>query len=204
MLQTAAFAANLILAMCEFYTLKQLKNKRDILKYYTYLQNFLALISSLVFCVCCAAAIAGGQAVPEWVKGLRYVATTGLVSAMVIFVLFLGGGKHIAMTEDDFLNRFSPGTANLLLHYVCPLLSVVSFLVLERGIRLSSGIWTGIVAVPSCLYWIVYLLLSLTNAWEEPYHFGEKEGDGRFSGYLPFLLMPLFFVGISFLLWNIM
>ena len=45
----------------------------------------------------------------------------------------------------------------------CPILSLVSFVLFEREIPLSNGIWTSIVAIPSCLYWMIYIVLSLTK-----------------------------------------
>ena len=48
--------------------------------------------------------------------------------------------------------------ANIILHYICPILSLVSFLLFEREIKISNGIWTAIVAIPSCIYWITYII----------------------------------------------
>ena len=48
---TAALIINIIIILCEVVTLFHIKNKRDILKYYTYLQNFIALVVSVIFTV---------------------------------------------------------------------------------------------------------------------------------------------------------
>lgn len=198
-----AFIINLIIAICEFITLGHIRGKRNILKYYTYLQNFIALIVSLIFCICLIVCIVSGRTIPEFVKGLRYVATCGLLATMLVFVTFLGAGKKISITEDDFLFGFSPKTANIILHYICPILSLVSFVLFEREIHLSNGIWTGIVAIPSCIYWIIYIVLSVTKRWEEPYNFASQGEKSNMGEILSVLLIPLSFIAISFVLWNV-
>ncbi len=191
--------AHLIIAVCEVYVLGHIRRKRNILKYYTYLQNFLGLLSSLIL----IAGILQGNPIGEFVKGIRYVATCGLAATTVIFVAFLGAGKKIALTESDFLPGCSPKTANAILHYICPALSLVSFVVFEREISLSSGIWTSLAAVPSCGYWIVYWILSAAKVWEEPYSFAAEGRHGKAVGGLICFLIPLSFVAISFVLWNV-
>ena len=133
-----AFLTNVILVICEALTLGHIRSKRDIFKYYTYLQNCLALITSLVFSVCWIVCTVSHRAMPEFAKGLRYVATCGLLSTTLVFILFLGAGKKIAITEKDFLLGFDPKAANITLHYICPALSLVSFLLFEREIPLSN------------------------------------------------------------------
>ena len=105
------------------------------------------------------------------------------------------------MTEADFLPGCSPQMANSVLHYVCPVLSVLSFVLFERDISLSKGIWTSLAAIPSCLYWIVYAVLSATGLWEEPYAFAAQEEKGVLRKCLPFFLLPASFIALSFVLW---
>ena len=90
----------------------------------------------------------------------------------------------------------------MLLHYVCPAVSLLSFAVFERSIGLSSDIWTGLTAIPSCVYWVVYWILSAAKLWEEPYDFTSK-GKNNLVEILTFVLIPLSFMAISFVLWNI-
>ena len=200
MLECALFI-NIIIVICELYTLGHIKGKLNILKYYTYLQNFLALIVSLLFSIVLIVCMISNKAVPEYMKGLRYIATCGLMATTLIFIVFLGAGKKIAITEDDFLSGCSPKMANSILHYICPILSLISFVVFERGISLTNGIWTSLVAIPSCLYWILYLVLSLTKLWKEPYDFTSQGNKSRLQESLTFLLIPLSFVALSFILW---
>ena len=198
-----ALILNLVILVCELYALGHIKGKLNILKYYTYLQNFLSLITSLICSVYLTISITSGEMMPEFVKGLRYVTTCGLVATMFIFIVFLGNGKRIAMTEDDILPGFSSQKANIIFHYVCPIVSLLSFVIFERHIDLTNVIWTGIVAIPSFIYWIVYIVLSKTKLWKEPYDFTEASKKNNILEILTVLLIPLSFIAISFVLWNI-
>ena len=198
-----ALLINLIIIFCELCTLGNIRKKTDILKYYTYLQNFLTLFASFAFFIYLIMHMVSGREIPAFIKGIRYVATCGLVAAMFMFLTFLGAGKKIALTENDFLAGFSPKIANAVLHYICPILSLVSFVLFERELPLTNGIWTSIAAIPSCLYWIVYLIFSATKSWEEPYAFVAHESKSKIQEVLPLFLIPLLFVAISFVLWTV-
>ncbi len=191
---------NLLIFIFTTYTLAHIKGKLNILKYYTYLQNLISLIISLVYSVCLIYCMIKGIAIPEFVRGLRYIATCGLASTMLIFIVFLGNGKKAPITKDDFLKDFSPRLANILLHYVCPLISLISFVIFERDIVITNGIWTMLVCIPSCLYWIIYIILSSTKAWKEPYNF--SSGKSKIWEILTMIFIPLLFILISFVLWN--
>ena len=95
----AALALNLILIACEIWTFSKLRRKTDIIKYYTYLQNLLALTVSILFSVYLVVALFGSGAVPEFVRGLRYVATCGLAATTFIYVVFLSPNKQNVMSE---------------------------------------------------------------------------------------------------------
>jgi len=198
-----ALLINLIIIICELYTLGHIKRKADVLKYYTYLQNLLALIASVVFFVYTIVSMVSGGEIPSFVRGLRYVASCGLAATMLIFLTVLGRGRKIAITEEDFLPGCAHKTANAVLHYICPVLSLVGFAVFEREVPLTNGIWTTLAAIPSCLYWIVYSILSAAKLWEEPYAFAAQEGKSKVQEILLFFLLPLLFVAISFVLWVI-
>ena len=202
MLECAIFI-NIVIVICELYILRHITGKLNILKYYTYLQNFLALMVSLIFSIVVIVCIISNRAVPEYIRGLRYIAACGLIATMFIFIVFLGRGKKVAIMEDDFLVGCNSKIANSVLHYICPILSLVSFVLFEREIPLSNGIWTSIVAIPSCLYWMIYIVLSLTKLWKEPYDFASQGDKGRLYECLPFFLIPLSFVALSFILWSI-
>jgi hypothetical protein len=139
--------------------------------------------------------------IPEYVRGLRYVVTTGLIFTSFIYIILLSPNKNNVISNKDF-KGIKGSTANIVLHYLCPLLSLISFVVFERNIDLDTNIWTLLVAIPSCLYWIIYLILSITKLWEEPYDFSSKKNN-KLWDLLIIICIPLFFIIISFILWNI-
>lgn len=197
-----ALTINLIIIFLEVMVLIKVKKKIDILKYYTYLQNLLTLLVSIILSVYLMIYFINKNIIDEYVKGLRYTITCGLVSTSLVYSLFICKNKENVMNEDDF-NNFNPKVANLILHYIVPVLSLISFLVFERKIIVSDSIWTILCAVPSIAYWIIYLILSLTKAWKEPYNFKGKK-ENVLLEVITFILIPVSFILISMILWNIM
>lgn len=195
-----ALILNIILIGLELMVLISIKGKRNILKYYTYLQNFLSLITSIIFSLCLIFCLSSKESIPEFIKGLRYVSTCGLLATSFIFLIFLRKENKNVITQDDLLFNFNPKLANIILHYLAPLLSLVSLVFFEQEIILTNGIWTALVAIPSCLYWLVYLILSATKKWDEPYKISAKN---KFIEVLTFILIPISFIVISIILWNI-
>lgn len=195
---------NLIIIGCETWTLSKIRKKINIIKYYTFLQNFLALIISIIFSIYLIIAIFLNETIPESIKGLRYIATCGLIATMFIYVVFLSSKSKNLLSEKDFTSKINPKKANFILHYFCPVISLLSFVVFERQIILNQSEWTGYVAIPSCLYWIIYVILSATNSWEEPYDFtSTKEKKNILLEILVMMIIPLSFILISYVLWNI-
>ena len=196
---------NLIIVGCEIWTLSKIRKKINIIKYYTFLQNFLALIISSVFSVYLIMAIFLNGTIPEFIKGMRYIATCGLIATMFIYVVFLSSKNKNLMSEDDFISDFNPKKAIFILHYFCPVISLLSFVIFERQIILTQSEWTGYVAIPSCLYWIIYAILSATNLWEEPYDLTSTKGKkkNKLIEISVMIAIPLSFILISYILWNI-
>ena len=80
---------------------------------------------------------------------------------------------------------------------------MLSFLVFERQIPPTNDIWTGIVAIPSCAYWVTYLILSAAKLWEEPYNFTPQKSkkNNHITETLSIIFIPLSFIAISYILW---
>ena len=196
---------NLIIAGIEIWTLSKIRRKINIVKYYTFLQNLLALVVSLIFSAYLAAAIFSSGTVPEFVRGLRYIVTCGLMATMFIYVVVLSSNSKNLMTEEDFVSGFSPQIANFILHYFCPIVSLLSFVLFERQIVFTTSVWTGCAAIPSCLYWVTYLILSAAHLWEEPYDFTSPKGKGKTKlvEVLTMISIPITFILISYVLWQI-
>ncbi len=200
-----AFIINIIIVIIESYTLINLKRKKDIFKYYTYLQNTIALIISILFIISFIINKLSNTLIPEYIKGLRYISTCSLIFTTIIYVLFLSQNKNNLISEDDFKSNLSPKKANLFLHYICPILSLVSFVVFEREISISTDYWTALVALPSCLYWIIYLILTVTKVWNPPYEFSSlnNKKTNKILDIFITILIPFIFILVSYIIWNI-
>lgn len=200
-----ALMLNLLLILIEGGIFLKVKNKRNILKFYTFLQNFIALAISILFCGFAVRELLGYGNVPELIKGLRYTATCGLAATMFVFAIFLAprfkSGK--SKSHTDLFGGLEPKKANLLLHYICPIISIISFLLFERGTVLTDSEWTGYAAIPSCTYWIIYIFLTITHLWTEPYGLtaSRTEKKNYFVGILLLMAIPASFILLSYVLY---
>ena len=183
----------------------KLKDKRDVFKYYTFLQNFIALMTGIIFVIFVIMNLFFDILIPEFIRGLRYMSTCGLLIAMFVYVIILRNNDKNALSKEDFNKDINPNIANIILHYLCPLLSLLSFIIFERSIPLTNSIWTGLVSIPSCLYWITYVILSATKLWKSPYEFVslKKAKKNNILEFFIIMIIPLSFLVISYILWNI-
>lgn len=194
-----ALIINILIIVSEVYVLSKVKKKKDIIKYYTFINNLLCLIISIVFVIGLVLYVLNYNYL-DIIRGLRYVVTCNMMSVMIMYLLFIGNDKNNRLCNNDFINCFNYKIGNLFVHYICPLLSFISFIFFERDIYISNSIWTTIAAVPSILYWIVYGFLSSFKLWDEPYQFSS---NNKIVDIIKILLIPIIFIGISFVLWNI-
>lgn len=200
-----ALLLNLAIVLLEIMILRKVVEKKNILKFYTFLSNFIALVVGIVFIGVGLVALCSNDTIPIWTKGLRFSATHSLASTLLVFaaVLMPLYRKGAMANEAELFRGISGKYANLILHYICPVLSIVSFLLFERNPVLEDSQWTLYAALPSILYWALYLLLTITHCWREPYGFTQsRETKGEsVKGILLLLLIPILSVGIDYLLW---
>ena len=140
----AALALNAAIVILEIFVLSHMTRKKDILKYYTYLSNLIALIAGCLYVATTVVNLFTGATAPMWLKGIRFSATYGLVTTLFVFHLVLLPMRRSGnlITHKDFHKRVTPKFANLVLHSLCPILSAVSFLLFERQPILAGGEWT--------------------------------------------------------------
>ena len=200
-----ALLLNLIIIIIETKVLIKVIEKKNMLKFYTFLSNLIALITSIVFVVGGFITLCTNETIPIWMKGLRFSATHSLASTLLVFAIVLMPlyKKGTLTNEIELFKGISEKNANLLLHYICPILSIISFLLFERNPVLLDSQWTLYAALPSIIYWVLYFLLTMTNCWEEPYGFTQKKetNETNTKGVLFLLLIPIMSVGIDYLLW---
>lgn len=97
-----ALILNILLILIEGATFVKVKNKSNILKFYTFLQNFIALAISILFCGFAIRELLGYGNVPELIKGLRYTATCGLAATMFVFAFFLAPRFKSGKSKSQF------------------------------------------------------------------------------------------------------
>ena len=73
----------------------------------------------------------------------------------------------------------------------------------ERGTVLTDSEWTGYAAIPSCIYWAIYIILTVTHLWIEPYGLtaSRTEKKNHIVGILLLLAIPASFILISYVLY---
>lgn len=200
-----ALLLNLAIVVIEIIVLFKVIEKKNILKFYTFLSNLIGLVASVVFvCVGFNVLLTNGI-IPIWVKGLRFSATHSLASTLLVFAIILLPlyKKGTLSNEIELFKGISEAKANVILHYLCPLLSIISFLLFERNPVLEDSQWTLYAALPSIIYWSLYLVLTITHCWKEPYGFTEKKEAQKtdVKGSILLLLIPILSVGLDYLLW---
>ena len=198
--------ANVLLLVMQTWALCGIRSKNYLFKYYTYLQNLISIPVSAFFAIAIAAYCINVPHLLKAAKGFRYVATCGLAVTMFVFTFL-----SITCRKDK--NRIGssdckPGypyrLVNIVLHYIAPVLAVISFLYFEKSIILTGSLWTAIVAIPSVLYWIAYLILTVTKKWDEPYNFSisRNKAVNNIAQVAFVLLFAVLFVFTSILLWE--
>lgn len=197
-----ALVLNIFLFLSEGYILSRVRKKIDILKYYTYLQNLLSVIVSIVSSIFITIHLINNNPIPGFVRGIRYIATCGLIFASFMYIVFLSSNKENCFAKDDF-NKLDYRKANLFLHYICPIVSLLSFIIFENQIVSETSIWTALVAIPSCLYWVIYLILTYAKIWKAPYNFTSDKKHNIVVEIIGFISIPTIFILVSFVLWNI-
>lgn len=200
------FLANALLIAMQTWALGGIRNKRGLFRQYTYLQNFLSLLASTFFVIAFAADCMDVPQLLPGARGLRYVATCGLAVAMFVFTfLFICCRKEKnRIGSGDCKPGYPHRLVNIVLHYIAPVLAVVSFLWFEKPIALTDARWTAVAAFPSIAYWIAYLVLTAAKRWEEPYDFSvSKNRAVNDIAQAAFgLLFAVLFVFTSMALWE--
>ena len=122
------------------------------LKYFTIQSNLLSALVSAA-CVFCLVR-GGGRSMPDWLHGMRLVATTGVTLTYLTVEAFLSPALYGYASMH--------AGANLWFHLVLPLLAIASFCVLEAD-RPMPVSWTFAAIVPMVLYGAGYLANILAN-----------------------------------------
>ena len=112
-----ALIINLIILIGEIFLLAHINKKRNIFKYYTFLQNFIAAISSGIFIIYLILNIFFEYQIDEYIKGIRYVTTCGLLTAFIVYIFLMLANEKNMLTDEDF-TKLNPRLANIFLHFL--------------------------------------------------------------------------------------
>lgn len=136
------------------------------LKYYTQLSNIFSMLAALTVAFFTARdLIKNTDSTPEIVRLIKFssaccLTETLLVTMFVLAPMGMMGGFVPIMFEGP----------NLYHHFLCPIVSVLSLCILERGekITLRHCVYS---MVPTLIYGVAAVVLNLTKVWHGPYPF---------------------------------
>ena len=135
-------------------------------KYYTQLSNIFSMLAALTVAIFTARdLIKNTDSTPEIVRLIKFssaccLTETLLVTMFVLAPMGMMGGFIPIMFEGP----------NLYHHFLCPIVSVLSLCILERGekITLRHCVYS---MVPNLIYGVAAVVLNLTKVWHGPYPF---------------------------------
>ena len=162
---------------------------REAFRFFTCQSNVLCAVSALAMA---AAQLAGN--VPRWVWTLKYIGTAGVTVTMLTVFLFLA-----PCTGKDWYQKLLKGTPNLLMHFLNPLLAILSFCLLERQqMSFLSSLWG---MLPVIVYGQHYLyrirFAPEEKKWDDFYRFGKA---GKLPVSLGLMIAGTFIVCMLFML----
>lgn len=133
-------------------------------QFYTQLSNLLAGVVCLIFTGFLLRLIRSGVKIPSWCSFLKYTVSIMLAQTFLISLTFLS----IASGSVAFLML---GPIVRYFHTLCPILSVVSFLLLDPKMEPFTRQHTMLAMIPTLLYGTVAIILNIMRVWHGPYPF---------------------------------
>lgn len=164
------------------------RNVNDFFLYYTQLSNVVAVISSAIYILFSESK---SEKTRVFVCGARYLGACGLTMtfAVVMFIFLPVGG------EDAFRRLMS--TVNGVLHHaVCPVLSVVSYLYFEDGVKSRKAVLIPFTATG--IYAFTMYALNFLRLAEAPYPFFEVYEHEPVELVIWFFALMALVTGIAF------
>ena len=162
---------------------------RRTFRFFTCQSNVLCAVSALAMA---AAQLAGN--VPRWVWTLKYIGTAGVTVTMLTVFLFLA-----PCTGKDWYQKLLKGTPNLLMHFLNPLLAILSFCLLERQhMSFLTSLWGMFAIVVYGQHYLYRIRFAPEGKkWDDFYRFG---AGGKLSFTLCLMLIGNFILCMLFML----
>lgn len=135
-----------------------------VFQFYTENSNYFALIVSAIFCIGAIVALIRKTRIRKWLHILRYVSTVCLTLTLIIVLIVL-----IPLYPDTFAYMLF-GNSNLYQHLLCPVFSLISFILLEKHESLpKKAIFYAL--IPTIIYGVACIILNLFKVITGPYPF---------------------------------
>lgn len=168
--------------------------KIEMFKYFTVDSNILMGLVSLIF----SYYLISKKKIPKWLYSLKLLGTVGVTLTFLTVVFYLGPTSRFG-----FFSMFT--NANLFLHFLIPVLSIITFIFYEKNKYLTFK--DALIGTSSMLIYSIYYI---TNAFShiesgripikyDWYYFAR---GGVVSSLIVFCLMLLFTFIISLVLWQ--
>ena len=155
-----------IVTCCVIVGVKQTKPAGRFFMFFTTLSNVLLAVSSAVLLAC------QYGATPVWAVMLKYSGTAAVTVTMLTVLLFLGPVSH----EWKLLLT----GAQLMLHLICPLLALCSFIFFEGT---ALPLWTVVFGVLPVL---LYVFAPEERRWDDFYGFN---AGGRWAASMALMFI---------------
>ena len=152
--------------------------------YYTNLSNYFSLIVCIIVCFASIKSLKKDSELKPFYYSIRFIANVCLM--ITFFVCFC----LLIPLKPDILAYMVNKDANLLYHIICPIFSIISFIIIEEYNHSKRLIF--IATIPTMIYGIIISILNLLGVIVGPYPFF------AFSIYPLSFCIPLVF-GIYFL-----
>lgn len=165
------------------------KEIENILLFYTEDSNILAIISSLLFVIFLIVK-KDIKYIPTWVCIFRYVATCCLSVTMIVVITILIPSDNISYF--DGIKHFMLEGSMLFHHFLCPVISFISFTMFEGNEKLNKKktIWFAI--IPTFIYGLLFTTLNVLRIVDGPYPFLRVHNQ---SWFMSIVWIIVIFVG---------
>ncbi len=136
------------------------------LKYYTQLSNIYSMvIAGFMVFFTSRDLINNKETTPKAMRILRFSVTCCLTETLLVTMFVLSPMGMMG----GFIPLMFQGP-NLFHHFLCPLISLLSFIFLEKGEKITFK-HTLVAFIPTIVYGVVAVLLNVLKVWHGPYPF---------------------------------
>ena len=156
---------SILVIFCIIGIFLALKENINIIEFYTEDSNILAGISSLLFVIYSLKK----KEIPLWLVILRYVAVCCLTVTFIVVVTILIPTSNINYFEG--IKHFLLNGSMLFHHFLCPVISFISFVLFEKDERLNKKKYLYLPLIPTLIYGLILITLNILSIVVGPYPF---------------------------------